>query len=142
MEGTGFSSLLNNCVSCDDIYVSFVLASLVVVDIILIILVLLVNFPVPDWVYPTIFYLQILPHFTQHFPVTFEKLSFYAVYVSSALGIYFPYDFCLHSDMSASGIYALRYIPALLAVVISPVFLYVRYDAFEILLVVHASVLV
>lgn len=70
--------------------------------------------------------MQILPHVTQNFPITFEKLSSYAAYIGSALGLYFPYDFCLHSEMGASGVYALRYIPAFLVVVIAPVFLYIR----------------
>ena len=127
MEGSGFSTLLNTCVSCDNRYGLFLLA-LTVVDCIIIFILLVIMLPIPTWVYPTIFYLQILPHLTQHFPVTFDKMSPYMAYIGSALGLYFPYDICLHSKMSAYGVYALRYIPALLVVVIAPVFLYIRYD--------------
>ncbi len=125
MNGTGFSTLLSKCVECDDRY-SFFILGLVVADVAAVLTILVLMVPVPAWVYPTVFYLQILPVFTEHFPYTFERLSPYLEYISSALGLYFPYDFCLHSDMPASGVYALRYIPALVASVITPVFLYFR----------------
>ena len=41
-------------------------------------------------------------------------------YISSALGFYFPFDFCLHEDMNALISYALRFLPALIASFVLP----------------------
>ena len=40
-------------------------------------------------------------------------------YISSAVSLYFPYDFCLYPGMTAVVSYSLRYIPFLLAVTVS-----------------------
>lgn len=125
MEGSGFSALLNTCKSCDSSHGVLILG-LILVDVIIIVLVLMLMLPLPTFLYPIIFYLQLLPLLTDHFPVTFEKVSPYLAYVASALGLYFPYDFCLHSNMSAVAVYALRYIPVLLAAVLAPGILYIR----------------
>ena len=42
-------------------------------------------------------------------------------YLSSAVGLYFPYDFCLYPGMTAVVSYSLRYIPFLLTTIISTV---------------------
>ena len=45
--------------------------------------------------------------------------------------MYFPYDFCLHSNMGAVPVYALRYIPILLAVILAPGILHIRVKKFR-----------
>ena len=42
-------------------------------------------------------------------------------YVSSATSLYFPYDFCLYSEMTTLVSYSLRYTPFLLAIIISSI---------------------
>ena len=49
------------------------------------------------------------------------------LYVSSALGFYFPYDFCLYSDMTAVVSYVLKFIPAILAIFVLPVVVVLRF---------------
>lgn len=124
-EGSGFSVLLNRCKSCDGAQTMLVLV-LVLADVAVIVFALLLMLPLPAFLYPTLFYLQLVPHLTEHFPVTFETLSPYLAYVGSALGLYFPYDFCLHPNMPALGSYTLRYIPILLLLLLTPLLLYVR----------------
>ena len=96
------------------------------VDAGIILLLLAVSKPIPLWFYPVLYYLQLLPYFTTHFPVTFEQVRPYLVYVSSALGLYFPYDFCLYDEASALASYAFRYLPLLVAAVLSPIALCFR----------------
>ena len=118
-DGFGFSALLDSCVECSNAY-SAVIVLLAVVDVAVIVALLVVSKPVPLFFYPVLFHLQLLPYFTTHFPVTFEKVRLYLVYVASALGLYFPYDFCLYKEASALAVYSFRYLPLLLAVVIIP----------------------
>ena len=49
------------------------------------------------------------------------------MYVSSALSLYFPYDFCLYKGISTLDSYALRYIPAITALFVVPIAVVVRY---------------
>ena len=58
--------------------------------------------------------------------MTFENFGVYMVYVGSAFELYFPYDFCLGSEVSALVVYAVRYVPALVAAVVAPVMLLLR----------------
>ena len=120
VSGSGFSALLDRCVSCSDAY-SVLLVGLVLVDAGIILLLLAVSKPIPLWFYPVLYYLQLLPYFTTHFPVTFEQVGPYLVYVSSALGLYFPYDFCLYDEASALASYAFRYLPLFVAALLSPI---------------------
>ncbi len=129
-EGSGFSALLDGCVSCDSSNAALVLV-LVVADVIVVVVVLVLMVPAPSWLYPVFYYLQILPYLTQHFPITFEKLRPIVAYVGSALGLYFPYDFCLHSDMNAAAVYALRYTPPLVVTALAPIILHVRLKHFH-----------
>lgn len=124
-SGSGFSAVLDRCVSCSDAY-SVLVVLLVLVDVGIILLLLAVSKPIPLWFYPVLYYLQLLPYFTTHFPVTFEQVRPYLVYVSSALGLYFPYDFCLYDEASALASYAFRYLPVLVAAVLSPIALCFR----------------
>lgn len=124
-EGSGVSALLDVCVSCDDVSAVLILG-LILVDVVIVVFLLVVTRPVLTLLYPTIFYLQILPHLTKHFPVTFENLSPAMFYLASTLGLYFPYDFCLHSNLSAVPAYALRYIPVVVTVVVAPIVLTIR----------------
>jgi hypothetical protein len=41
------------------------------------------------------------------------------LYVSSALGLYFPYDFCLYPGMTTLVAFGLKFIPSALAVAIA-----------------------
>lgn len=41
------------------------------------------------------------------------------LYVSSALGLYFPYDFCLYPGMTSLTAFGLKFIPSALAVIIA-----------------------
>lgn len=118
--GSGFSALLDRCVSCSDAY-SVLLVGLVLVDAAIILILIAVSKPIPLWFYPVLYYLQLLPYFTTHFPVTFDQVRPYLVYISSALGLYFPYDFCLYDEASALASYAFRYLPLLVAAVLSPI---------------------
>lgn len=124
-EGQGFSVLFNKCLSCDSLYPLIILV-LTVADIAIIILLLIVMKPIPLWVYPVLYHLQLLPHFTDHFPLTFELVQPYLFYIASATGLYFPYDFCLHSNLDAPGAYALRYLPVALAMVVTTIVLIIR----------------
>ncbi len=124
-EGNGFSVLLSRCVSCDSLYGLLILV-LIIVDLVVIFLLLIVMKPLPLWFYPVLCYLQLLPMFTEYFPVTFELVRTYLLFVASALGLYFPYDFCLSSDLDAVGAYGLRYLPPLLTLVVSIIVLVVR----------------
>ena len=48
------------------------------------------------------------------------SLLFQLHFVSSALGFYFVYDFCLYSNMSPLVSYFIRYVPAFVALLLSP----------------------
>ena len=50
---------------------------------------------------------------------TYIHSSIQLHYISSAVSLYFPYDFCLYPGMTAVASYSLRYIPFLLAVIVS-----------------------
>lgn len=50
------------------------------------------------------------------------------LYVSNAIGLYFPYDFCLYNDMPALVSHSLRYLPLLTAILVTPVVLFIRWD--------------
>lgn len=124
-EGLGFSTLLNKCVSCDEGHGAIILV-LFAVDLIIMTTLLVAMVPVPLWLYPVLFHLQLLPYFTNYFPVTFEKVRPFMFYVASALGLYFPYDFCLNSGMSALVAYTIRYMPLLTAVILTPIVVAIR----------------
>ena len=49
------------------------------------------------------------------------------MYVSSALSLYFPYDFCLYNGISTLDSYALRYIPVITSLFIVPMTVVLRY---------------
>ena len=48
------------------------------------------------------------------------------LYVSSAISLYFPYDLCLYDKMSALGSHFLRYLPLLVALIVTPLVLFIR----------------
>ena len=43
-------------------------------------------------------------------------------YLGSLLGLYFPYDFCLYPNATAVEVYAIKYIPFMVALVVCTVF--------------------
>ena len=48
-------------------------------------------------------------------------------FVSSALGFYFAYDFCLYSNMSPLVSYFLRYLPIIITLLLLPGVLVIRF---------------
>jgi len=119
------SPLLNECVSCGSLYL-LLIPLLAVVDAVIMIILLLFMKPIPTWLYPVLCYIQILPYYTQYFPVTFELVRPGLLFVASATGLYFPWDFCLSSDLDSLGSFSLRYLPPVLAVVISITVILIR----------------
>ena len=109
-EGFGVSVLLNRCVSCSSVY-ALLLAVLIMVDMLISIGIVLYPKPLPVWVYPCLFYVQILPYIAEDFPVTFSAVHKALYYISSGLALYFPYDFCLYGAMNPLVSYLLRYLP-------------------------------
>ncbi|CAI8057069.1 hypothetical protein GBAR_LOCUS31080, partial [Geodia barretti] len=77
----GVSSLLNNCVTCDDASGLLILL-LIVVDVVVMAILVLLDKPLPSWLYPFIFYFQIAPIVALDFPDSFTKI---AKYVSHSL---------------------------------------------------------
>ncbi len=115
-NGFGVSALLNHCVSCTNAY-SVLVVILVLVDVLLCIAIIAISKPLSGWMYPCLFYVQILPFITDDFPITFQKVQSILYYFSSALALYFPYDFCLYEAMSSLVSYSFRYLPFLTAAV-------------------------
>ena len=109
-KGFGFSTLRNRCITCESSYI-FLIFVLIFVDILVCIGVLLLPKSLPLWVYPCLFYIQVAPYITENFPLDFSMVHGVLYYVSSALSLYFPYDFCLYENMSAQVTYLLRYLP-------------------------------
>ncbi len=60
------------------------------------------------WLYPSSHFLQVY-------------------YVSSGLGLYFVYDFCLYSNMSPIVSYFLRYLPLIIATIVCTTFALLRW---------------
>ena len=109
-EGFGFSTLRNRCVTCKSFHI-FLIFVLILVDILICIGVVMLSKSLPLWIYPCLFYVQIAPYITESFPLDFSTVHGVLYYVSSALSLYFPYDFCLYAKMSAQVSYLLRYLP-------------------------------
>ncbi len=43
-------------------------------------------------------------------------------YLGSLLGLYFPYDFCLYQNATAVEVYAIKYIPFIVALTVCTAF--------------------
>ena len=108
--GYGFSSLRNRCVTCGSVHVVLIFI-LIVFDLLICVGIVVMSKSLPVWVYPCLFYVQIAPYITESFPLDFTTVHGVLYYVSSALSLYFPYDFCLYAKMSAQVSYLLRYLP-------------------------------
>ena len=86
-----------------------------------------------------LFYIQTVYYTTEHFPSAFWDVRKYVrakielqlknalflnhplaqmLYVSSALGLYFPYDFCLYPGMPALATFGLKFIPSAVALTV------------------------
>ena len=52
--------------------------------------------------------------------VAFQPVQMF--YLGSLLGLYFPYDFCLYPNATAVEVYAIKYIPFIVALVVCTVF--------------------
>jgi hypothetical protein len=114
-DGKGVSALLSRCTTCSNAS-GLLIVLLLVLDLAVFLVLLVIMKPFPSWAYPCVFYIQVLPYLTEHFPTTFEQIHPALYYISSALSFYFIYDFCLYSDMSPLVSYFLRYLPLFLAI--------------------------
>ncbi|XP_019852697.1 PREDICTED: uncharacterized protein LOC109582431 [Amphimedon queenslandica] len=124
-SGKGVSVLFNKCITCSHQYVYLILA-LVIVDVLILLFIVAVDKPFPSFLYPFLFYIQIAPLATQQFPLSFQKHSVYLYYLSSFMGLYFPYDFCIDAELSVSNSYLLRFLPLLVSVVVISFIIVVR----------------
>jgi hypothetical protein len=123
-EREGVSALLNNCVSCPKAS-GLVILALVFVDVAVFAVLTLMDIPLPSWIYPFIFYIQIAPIVGLYFPQSFVHIGKYLYFIGSASSFYFAYDFCLYSSMSSEVAYLLRFLPLLLAILTcTPLLLY------------------
>ncbi|XP_065904297.1 uncharacterized protein [Dysidea avara] len=136
-DDKGVSGLLNNCVECGHVNTMLIVA-LVAANIIVISLILLSSATLVPWFYPFLYYIQVTPHVAQYFPVTFSAVQPYLHYISSAISLYFPYDFCLYPGMTALVSYSIRYIPFVLGVTMST-FFYTIHRKFNITMNVRLS---
>ena len=109
-EGFGVSALSNRCVTCSNVH-ALLIAALVIVDVLISVGIVLYPRPLPVWVYPCLFYIQILPYISEDFPITFSRVHKLLYYISSGLALYLPYDFCLYETMNPLVSYLLRYVP-------------------------------
>lgn len=128
INNTAFSILFNKCISCTD-NLEWLIIILVVVDVVVIaaFVRLLIHIKYPAWVFPILFYIQFLPYGTEAITNGFDLFRPYLYYILSALSFYFPYDFCLSDEINPSFLYAIRFLPALIAVVVTPVTLLVSW---------------
>jgi hypothetical protein len=124
-DGKGVSALLNKCTTCSDAS-SLLILALITLDAGVFVFLLIVMKPFPTWLYPCVFYLQMLPYLTMHFPLTFSEIQSFLYYISSALSFYFIYDFCLYSSMSALVSYFIRYLPLFILVITAMVVIGIR----------------
>ena len=129
-KGFGVSVLLNRCITCSSVYALLVVV-LVIIDILVCIGIVLYSKPLPVWVYPCLFYIQVLPYVTSHFPVTFSTVHKHLYYISSAIALYFPYDFCLCRVMNPLVSYLLRYLPLVTVVPTAMVTLVIKHKKFQ-----------
>ncbi|XP_065897579.1 uncharacterized protein [Dysidea avara] len=111
-NGTGMTVLLDKCDQCSSTY-SILIGAVVIFGVIVGILLLILSISLPSWMYPFLFYIQITGYVTDSYQTSFSFIQQTNLYISSALSLYFPYDFCLSSGMTAIMTYALRYIPLL-----------------------------
>lgn len=123
-DGKGVSVLFNKCVDCSNEF-GVLIAALGIADAIIITVILLKEISLPAWLLPAIFNIQMISYIGEYYPVTYEKTGKYIYYIGSTISLYFPYDFCLYSGMTALTSYMLRYIPFWLSLIIfSGIFYY------------------
>lgn len=85
------------------------------------------------------------PYITEDFPVTFSKVHKYVrvcwmffcelvcnsstqlYYISSAVSLYFPYDFCLYNGMTTMESFSIRYIPFFVSIAIISILVIIRW---------------
>ncbi|XP_064396716.1 uncharacterized protein LOC135343670 isoform X3 [Halichondria panicea] len=113
----GLSVLLNKCVSCSNGYITLLIV-LVFADILALTAIALIDRPLPQWLYPLIFYVQISPYVSEFFPESFDTVGVYMTYMKSAMGFYFVYDFCLLNSLPPIASYFIRYIPSITAFIV------------------------
>ena len=123
-NGSSVSVLLSHCEKCSPVWPATVIPLLVVLDLAAYVVIIFLEKPFPAWLYSSLFYIQLLPYLTEHFPLSFNQVRPYLYYVSSGLSFYFVYDFCVSSSALVSHL--LRYIPLLLALVVGVVMLQIK----------------
>ncbi len=129
-DGYGVSALYDRCVTCNNAQLSLTIVLVVVVVVVCIAIVVLSR-PLPVWLYPCLFYSQILPFIAKEFPVSFRKVHRLLHYFSNALALYFPYDFCLYTAMSPLVSYSLKYLPLLAVIVSASIVVFIRHKTFR-----------
>jgi hypothetical protein len=123
-NGTAVTALLNRCRVCPPAS-SVAIAFLVIVDAAVMIALCTIpvfwhKFHFPSSLYGLLFYIQIVPYAVEDFQ--YANDIFYRVvrFIGSLFGMYFPWDACLSPTTTALGAYAARYIPTLIALVVTP----------------------
>ena len=129
-EDFGVSILLNRCTACNSGYISLLVILVIAVMLVCVGLVLLSK-PLPPWIYPCIFYLQILPFNAVNFPLSFGVVHRLPLYFSSLSSLYFPYDFCLHRNLTTISSYLIRYLPLFTVIPTTVITLTVRQKKFR-----------
>ena len=129
-SGYGVSALYNQCVTCSRAHI-LLLVVLVIVDIAVCTTIVVIAKPLPVWLYPCLFYIQILPHITNNFPITFNTVQKILYYVSSTSSLYLLYDFCLYGNLSPLLSYTFRYIPLLTVIPTTSLSLLIRHKKFR-----------
>jgi hypothetical protein len=75
-KGEGVSALLNECVSCSNISALLILA-LVLADVAVMLAITILNLPLPSWIIPFTFYIQLAPIVGLYFPPSFILVGKY-----------------------------------------------------------------
>ncbi|XP_065897582.1 uncharacterized protein [Dysidea avara] len=114
-NGTGMTVLLDRCDQCSSTN-SILIGAVVIFGVMIGAVILLLSISLPAWMYPFLFYIQITGYVTDSYQTSFSYIQQTNLYLSSVLSLYFPYDFCLSSGMTAVMTYALRYIPLLVVI--------------------------
>jgi predicted outer membrane repeat protein len=86
-----------------------------------------VGVAIPPIYFSFLFYIQISSLAVASFTRPFRLNTHVMTCLSSFISLYVPYDFSLHSGLTALEAYGLRYISPLLALLVAPVAAYIRY---------------
>jgi len=121
VNGSAVGVLRTNCRNCtSDNY--YALGFLAVADVIAVGAILFLSVKLrrafPHSLKGLLFYIQTVYYATEYFPASFWNIRQYMLYLSSVLGLYFPWDFCLFPGMTALVSFAPRFIPSATATIV------------------------